>query len=178
MKYISFFFGLFFFWGGGLANASLSEPKANSEERYWMRATAVHTLPLDQCTAVQSQGGQGWYAKHLWVRQRRTQSNDTKKEKCKHFTQTNVQSVHRIPFPVEITWMLLNRPNGHWVTPGLPSNTLFKSHYTQAQDFWTRRKLFRRGQWHPTENVRAWWIFTQTYWKGSSKSYLNVNLCF
>ena len=42
-------------------------------------------------------------------------------------------------FSSEYTWVLFNGPNGHWVTPGQPSNTLFKSHNTQAQDFWTRR---------------------------------------
>ena len=40
-------------------------------------------------------------------------------------------------FSSEYTWVLFNGPNGHWVTPGWPSNTLFKSHNTQAQDFWT-----------------------------------------
>ena len=42
-------------------------------------------------------------------------------------------------FSSEYTCVLFNGPNGHWVTPGQPSNTLFKSHNTQAQDFWTRR---------------------------------------
>ena len=41
-------------------------------------------------------------------------------------------------FSSECTWVLLNGPNGHWVTHGQPSNTLFKSHTTQAQDFWTK----------------------------------------
>jgi hypothetical protein len=41
-------------------------------------------------------------------------------------------------FSSEYTWVLFNGPNGHWVTPGQPSNTLFKSHNTQAQDLWTR----------------------------------------
>ena len=40
-------------------------------------------------------------------------------------------------FSSEYTWVLLTGPNGHWVTPGQPSNTLFKSHNTQAQDLWT-----------------------------------------
>ena len=44
-------------------------------------------------------------------------------------------------FSSEYTWVLFNGPNGHWVTPGQPSNTLFKSHNTQAQDFWTRRVM-------------------------------------
>jgi hypothetical protein len=30
--------------------------------------------------------------------------------------------------------VLFNGPNDHWVTPGWPSNTLFKSHNTQAQE--------------------------------------------
>ena len=46
-----------------------------------------------------------------------------------------------ISFSSEYTWVLFNGPNGHWVTPGQPSNTLFKSHNTQAQDLWTRRCL-------------------------------------
>ena len=41
-------------------------------------------------------------------------------------------------FSSEYTWSLLNGANAHWVTPGQPSNTLFKSHNTQAQDLWTR----------------------------------------
>ena len=41
-------------------------------------------------------------------------------------------------FSSEYTWVLLNGPNGHWVTPGQPSNTLFKSHNTHAQDLWTK----------------------------------------
>ena len=41
-------------------------------------------------------------------------------------------------FSSEYIWVLFNGPNGHWVTPGQPSNTLFKSHNTQAQDLWTR----------------------------------------
>ena len=44
-------------------------------------------------------------------------------------------------FSSEYTWVLFNGPNGHWVTPGQPSNTLFKSHNTQALDFWTRRAM-------------------------------------
>ena len=47
--------------------------------------------------------------------------------------------LYLISFSSEYTWVLFNGPNGHWVTPGQPSNTLFKSHNTQAQDLWTRR---------------------------------------
>ena len=36
-------------------------------------------------------------------------------------------------FSSEYTWVLLNGPNGHWVTPGQPSNTLFKSQNTQIE---------------------------------------------
>ena len=49
-------------------------------------------------------------------------------------------------FSSEYTWVLFNGPNGHWVTPGQPSNTLFKSHNTQAQDFWTSAAKARGGE--------------------------------
>ena len=48
-------------------------------------------------------------------------------------------------FSSEYTWVLFNRPNGHWVTPGQPSNTLFKSHNTQAQDLWTSAAKAKGG---------------------------------
>ena len=57
--------------------------------------------------------------------------------------------LYQSSFSSEYTWLLFNRPNGHWVTPGQPSNTLFKSHNTQAQDLWTRRaRLFGGGGGH------------------------------
>ena len=49
--------------------------------------------------------------------------------------------LYLISFSSEYTWVLLNRPNGHWLTPGQTSNTLFKSHLSQAQDFWTRSAM-------------------------------------
>ena len=57
-------------------------------------------------------------------------------------------------FSSEYTWVLFNGPNGHWVTPGQPSNTLFKSHNTQAQDFWTRRAMANK-EWYATQRWRG-----------------------
>ena len=71
-------------------------------------------------------------------------------------------------FSSEYTWVLLNGPNGHWVTPGQPSNTLFKSQNTQAQDFWTTRARltsFFFGGGGPTSH----WVWS------SPKTHLRVH---
>ena len=44
-------------------------------------------------------------------------------------------------FSSEYTWVLLNRPNGHWETPGLPSNTCSKVTIPQ------HRTYERRYRW-------------------------------
>ena len=173
-------------------NTSLSEPKANSEERrqrmngfhllsfLWVRLRLTQRCPVSVRPPPQKKRGQlisEWAEGELrgkignkFVRILALLSNvhynllnfegGVKPITChtilyiilgwnrwnvwfgiKEGSETPGCITYLISFSSEFTWVLLNRPNGHWVTPGQPSNTLFKSHNSQAQDFWTRRAM-------------------------------------
>ena len=115
--------------GGKEDTTSLSEPKANSEERWTqiflssqMHITFHLTLKVgSNPSLVTTYFILGWNRQNVWFGMK----EGSEQPGC---------ILYLSSFSSEYTWVLFNGPNGHWVTPGQPSNTL-KSHNTQAQDF-------------------------------------------
>ena len=138
-----------------LATQSLSEPKANSVERQWWRKIYYFSARFFKKTEEWKEeekillSSQIRITVHLTLRVGSNPSHVTPYFifgwnrwnawfGMKEGSEPPGCILYLTSFSSEYTWVLFNGPNGHWVTPGQPSNTLFKSHNTQAQDLWTR----------------------------------------